>query len=54
MLKANLAGSIHEIPLARFRPSMAKFNNERATALLSGRWEVASMVVSRGSHERTV
>ena len=48
-----LVGEILEI-FAKFRASMAAFNVEMASSRLLGRWDLVSMVETRGSCERTV
>ena len=52
--KTVLAGVILEIFFASFKDSMAVFNAEIASSLPLGRWDLASMVETRGSRERTV
>jgi len=43
-----------EISFARFMASMVVFNAEIAPSLSFGRWDVASMVETRGNCEKTV
>ena len=51
--KTALAGGILEI-FMRFKASMAAFNAEIAPSRSLGRWDSASMVETRSSHERTL
>ena len=50
--KAAFAGVIPAISFARFRDSMATFNEERAPSRPFGRWEFVSIVGNRGSCEK--
>jgi len=47
-----LAGDIQEISFARFRASMATFSGERKPSRPFGRWDLASMVKTRGNWEK--
>ena len=48
------AGVILESSLARFKASIAVFNVEIAPSRPLGRWDLSSMVETRGNCERTV
>jgi hypothetical protein len=51
---AALAGAMSTMSFARFMASMATFNEERASSRPFGRWELASIVETGGSCEKTV
>ena len=47
-----LAGAMIEASLARFRPSMAMFSEERTPSLPFGCWDLSAMVKAQGSWEK--
>ena len=52
--KTAFAGVMLETSFARFKASMATFNAEMVPSPPLGRWDLASMVKTGGSCERTV
>ena len=52
--KTALAGVMFESSLARFRPSIAIFSEERTPSRPFGRWDLSVMVETQGSCEEAV